>query len=1098
MKLLFEIVVQDANIAQRVALLRSNLKEINTELRGVDQNSKAFESLSEEAVQTRIEIDKLTEQQKQLKKEFQAATVPTDSLAGLRLEYSKLVSEITKLDKAQRESEAGQKLIKQAADLKDEINGIQESVGNFTGSVGNYKNSILEAAGVLGQFGGTLGQQVGVLTTAVSVFDQGKEAVGGFFDKFKGGVGDIQEGIAGIRDYLTSTKELKKANDEAAESGESVDDAVAKTGKSGKAAGEGLTLGAKGAQLMTGAATVLKTALSALGIGLIISLVVGLIAVFQRFAPVVDFVEQAVDALSAVFDVLVSRVARLVSAFGKLFEGDFSGAFDDVSDAVTGVGDQMLEAAKSAAQLRKEMQDLEDAQKDFTLTTARAEAAVAKLSVALKDRTKSDAERLKIAEQITKIETQNLAQKTALIDRELDIERRRLLQTGQITEEQANQIAAGNFELARQLEDEFKLQVDQADRIRELLVERVRAEGESATLLERVQNRKNQITEDAAKRREAAEQKANAAAEKEARALEAQTVRLRELQSSIRDLDVQTLTSDFDRQETDIENRRIAALEKVAQARETLKKKIADQGGILTAADRQEEALISEQTASIIAAYDQQLTEVRSKRTEAIEQQKRELVTLYQEITALADQNAQKVVEAQVEILNTDFTSQQTELISVLKERKLELTKQLEEGVISQKQFDEAFKAEQTSFNEETLRLEKERAESIRAVAEDLEKTRTEVLTSQLQARISAIEEQTRQEIEAAKQASTAVGEDPSVKIAAIRAKAAEERKQAEQEYQDAVRQTAAETEQIQIDALNRVNDADQKVHEDKLARLKEEQELRKELQEAALEAAGTIAGAVFEIQRNQVAQERDEKLAALDEETEKKREKAAGNADELAKIDKEYAKKKEAIELEAAKKNKRIAIVEAVINTALAITKALTGAAPPVSFILAALAAVAGAAQIAVINSQKFAQGGAMKFGKFGGRPHAQGGTKGYFEDGTKVEVEEDEIFVVLNKRASSKIRQLSEFNYLHGGRKFESGGSLDFTPQVAPAQEAGGTVVAITTEAKFSDEQIAIFANAVADKTSTSTQTAVAAGLDDYNRTAEREATLQANREV
>jgi len=1101
-KLLFELVVQDANVGAKLAVLRSELREINTELRKVDQDSKAFESLSEEAAATRIEIDKLTEQQKALNKEFKAAQVPADSLAGLRLEYSKLVVEISKLSKAERESDVGKTLIKNAAGLKEEISAMEQEVGNFTGSVGNYKNSIVSAADALGSFGGTLGEQAGILNTAINLFEQGKTSLGNFGNAAREGFQSFKDGVASFKDYLTASKDLKKANEDVAESGIEAATATEATGKAGQVAGEGMKAGAKGAQLFSAAGTVLKAVLAALGIGLIIAAIVGLIAVFQRFAPIVGFVEQAVAGLSAVFDVLVSRVAQVVAVFGRLFSGEIglSEAFDEVGEAVDGMGSQMIEAAKNAAQLKKEMQELEYAQKDFTLTTARAEVAVQKLSVALKDRTRSDSERLKIAAQITKIETENLAERTALIDKELDIERRKLLLTGQITEEQANQIAQGNFDLARQLEDEYKLTADQADRIRELLVERVRAEGDSATLLERVQNRKNEIYDEAGRRREAAEQKAQAAAEKEARALEAQIGRIRELQKSIRELDASTLTSDFDRKETELENKRLDALDKVAKARETLQKKIADQGGVATTADAEELRLIEEQTASIIAAYDIQIREVRDQRQTAIEEQKRELEDLFQEVKLLADRNAQALAQTEVEIANTDFTRQQTELTQVLKDRKLELTKQLEEGVISQRQFDEAFTTEQESFNVRTLTLERERAEKVTAIAEELAQTRIEVAKSELNARIATIEETTRQEIEAAREQAQQTGEDPSVRIAELRKKAIEERKAAELEYQDAVRQTVDQTEQIQIDALNRVNDADQKVHEDKLARLKEEEELRKEIGEAALEAAGTIAGAIFEIQRNSIDRERDEQIQALDEETERKREKAAGDADELAKIDAAYQKRKEAIELDAAKKKKRIAIVEAVINTALAITKALTGAIPPLSFVLAALAAVAGAAQIAVINSQKFAQGGALRLrsGVFGGRPHSQGGTKGVFDDGTQVEVEEDEIFVILNKRASKKIRQLSEFNYLHGGRKFESGGTLDFTPQVGAPGEAGGTVLAITTEASFTDDQVDAFATAVADKTSAKTGSAVVAGLDDRNRTAEREAALETSREV
>ena len=61
-----------------------------------------FRLTAEEAALTRVEIQKLTDEQKALRKEFAAAQVPTDSLAGLRIEYSKLIDQVNRLSKAER------------------------------------------------------------------------------------------------------------------------------------------------------------------------------------------------------------------------------------------------------------------------------------------------------------------------------------------------------------------------------------------------------------------------------------------------------------------------------------------------------------------------------------------------------------------------------------------------------------------------------------------------------------------------------------------------------------------------------------------------------------------------------------------------------------------------------------------------------------------------------------------------------------------------------------------------------------------------------------------------------------------------------------
>lgn len=1095
-KIIFELSVADANVTVELQRMREALKQINLELKNA-KDPETFARLAVEAQQTKAAIADLTTAQKALKREFDSTRVPTDSLAGLRLEYSKLIEQISRLSKAERETKAGQELVKNAAAVKDEINEIQESVGNFTGSVGNYKQGILAAFDVLQQFGGSLGQQAGLLNAARQGFDVVSQGAERFANIISGGIDKLRTGVAGVRDYLTSLRESKKVQDEAAESAEAVGEAIGEAAVEGVQAGAGLAETAKGASLLSRAGGALKGVLASLGIGLIILAITTLIAIFKQFAPVVDFVEQVVAGLSAAFDVLVSRATKVFSAIGKFFTGDFEGAFNDVSDAVSGLGEALLNAATAAAQLQKEFQDLEDAQKDFVLQNARAEAAVARLNVALKDRTKSDRDRLGIAAEITKIETNNLATKIALIDKELDIEKRRLLLTGQIRQEEADRIAAGDFVLARQLEDEFRLKQDQTDRIRDLLVKRVNAEGESATLLERVENRKNAILDAAAQRREAAAKKAQEAIEKENRALEAQAARIRELAKGIRDLDATTILNDFDRQATEIENKRADALEKLATQRADLKKKIQEAGGVITIQDQQEIALIDEQTASIIAAYQQQLDAVTRAREAARDKQQDELKALSLEVQKLADENASKLAEIEAEIINTDFSRQQSELKAVLEERQRALNEQLLAGSITQKQFQEQSIRAQESFNLESAELERERADASVRLAEELRKVKVATARATLNAELDAIRQARDADIKALQERAQKEGVDVTAQITEREIQAAETRTRAYLDYEKAVKDASEGITDAQIAGLEAVNAADQQIFEDKMARLEEEKKRRQEAQDFLLSTAETISGAVLEIEKNRLQQQTDAALAGLDAEYERRKKAAQGNQTQLEKLDKEYLKKKEAIEKAAARERKQIAIKEAVIQGALAVIKALP------NLFLAAAAAIATAAQIAVINSQTFAQGGAVKLrksGTFGGRPHSAGGTTGVFSDGTRVEVEKDEDFIILNKRASAERRKWSELNSRFGGRKFDTGGVLDFTPQIAlpgPSGNEPGQIV-IVTQAVMSDEQMTQFAGMVSSQTAVATKQAVGEGLDDANRLSERQESLTQNRQA
>ena len=95
------------------------------------------------------------------------------------------------------------------------------------------------------------------------------------------------------------------------------------------------------------------------------------------------------------------------------------------------------------------------------------------------------------------------------------------------------------------------------------------------------------------------------------------------------------------------------------------------------------------------------------------------------------------------------------------------------------------------------------------------------------------------------------------------------------------------------------------------------------------------------------------------------------------------------------AKADKALALFNASINIAVSITKALGNP------VLVAIAAIAGAAQLALIASKpipKFAQGGVI-----GGKPHSQGGTQ--------IEAEKDE-YIVKRSQSVKHRKELDAIN--------------------------------------------------------------------------------------
>ena len=1287
MKLVFELVVADVNLSAELEKQRKLVKDLNKEFLGTDAGSEKFDELAKKLAEAKLKTLDLTARQKELNAQFKATQVPTDSLAGLRLEYSKLVVEISKLSKAERESDTGKALISSAGRIKKEINSMQESVGNFVGSVGNYQKALLSTFDLVsaGLLTGGIERGIDLIAdtvikgvSAFAAFEKSLDNLSALtgvtgndlenFRKKAEGLTNIKIGDQQIVNSVTNIveafkivggaqPELLKDADALAEVTKQAIVLSEASGLTLKDAVESVTTGLGQFQLgaedsaviinelaagaKEGASEISDTTVALKEFGTVAAsnnvktaesvALIELLAerqlkgaeagtqlrnilaklasadVLPRTA-LAELKEAGVDidilrdkslpleARLAELGKLAGNTTALVKTFGlenltaAQIITDGTGKYKELLTAVQGTSEAYKQAEINAGNLSTEYKNLKEQGLNLLISGFETikpllygvlllfntgikfivgfVSAIATLPKFIKDNeaafvglitgltilnselifASANSIRLAIAEKgraavtylVTGAQTLlNAAMRAnpigliitavsalvigfkALYDSSENvrasisglsalakevfsiigesvtgfIEGFKKLTDGDLQGALSdfgkafikfNPIGTA-FTQGQRLRDAFnngyndKLASDQREKAEQERDDRqVSREGQKAKKVKDLNlDLSAALDRDAAKKEKNREQ-----------AIKDQTNRIDELRKSIKELDAQTILNEFDKQSIEIENRRAESIKKLADQRGELTKKIKDQNGVITTADQEELNLISEQTASITAAYKQQQEQVEAARQKAIDKQSRELATLSIELQSLAADNARKLAEVESEITNADFTRQQAELVAVLNARKLELTKQLADQSITQEVFKKEYLKAQEAFNVGSLKLEQERAEKIKQTAVAMEQARITAANAAFKTRVFAIDAEASAEVARLAELQKTSGVDNSSQIEATRQRAAEQRRAAEIDYNKEVGDAANDRKQAEIDALNAINATDEQVHQDKLRRLEDEEEKRKRIREAVIDSAKTIAGAVFEIERNRTARQLEEQVAALDAEFAAKREAAQGNQVQLEQLDKDYQKKKEQIEKEAAEKRKKTAITEAIIQGALAVVKSLP------NLVLAAVTAVATAAQVAVISSQKFATGGSLKFGRFGGKPHSAGGTKGAFDDGTQVEVEEDEVFIVLNRKASRAIKDLSDFNFAHGGRKFATGGSLDFTPQISQSRESGTIIVATT--AAFTDEQIKQIAFEIANETATKTQRAVVAGLDDRNRTAEREIILQQNSQV
>ena len=141
-----------------------------------------------------------------------------------------------------------------------------------------------------------------------------------------------------------------------------------------------------------------------------------------------------------------------------------------------------------------------------------------------------------------------------------------------------------------------------------------------------------------------------------------------------------------------------------------------------------------------------------------------------------------------------------------------------------------------------------------------------------------------------------------------------------------------------------------------------------------------------------------------------------------------QYEEGVEGIQKKAFEKKKRLDIAQAIINGALAMTK-VASQTGILTFAFSPFIAAMTAAQVALIQGQKFARGGMIEEfangGMVHGKSHAQGGER-FAVGGRVVELEGGEA--VINKRSTAMFSsQLSAMNAAGGGVKFADGGLLN-----------------------------------------------------------------------
>lgn len=1132
MKLIFELVAQDVNVGVELAKQRDALKALNKELKKVDEGTEAQKELTAQAVKTKLAINDLTEQQKKLNSELKALKVPADSLAGLRLQYSKLAVEISKLSAADRNSDFGKNLVKNAARVKKEIDGIEQSIGRFTGNVGNYKSAF---DGIIGGLGITtaIGAVTGAFAkfnavnakTSDSIADVAKAAdasipeiqaladlleqrntrtslvdqlgiaeIGGKLgvakaelfdftesvdtlnvalgDQFGGSAEQTTEVVGKLRNVLTDIKSEKISEDilrignalnflEA----QGASSASATADFAGRIAGAAQPLGVTSDKIIGLSATLDELGINAeRGSTASVRLLQRLATAPEAFAaaidePANDFKQLVNDDIFGALQLFITKLNSkelsntALSQTLKTLDVDGAG----VSEVVGKLGGSMDLLSKRVAQAGTALGNTDSITQEFQKKNATFGASIDKLSNSFNALFTNSKLSSSLGDAINLL-AEFVGGVAVATDKIFNL-------SGKTTG-----LSAANEILSTSLEDANK----------QLAVETINTEKNFNVLKNDKASRdqRNQAISNLLK-------------------IYPDILTQQELEkASIGQLTVlqKDLTSTLRTQV--IERSKIQA--KAAIEQEILDRKIR-QVQLDATPDR---AFVGELTFGEVARVAKdvgiiEVDEIQAARKSLKSQVEGDIAALENKLkqvdanfTAITNNRENNLSDAEQDELdrrrqfadrNKDIAKTQKEIIANndgLSKSEIKVKKERDAAIGSIDFLEEKVSKLKAS-------LEAAKPDQIPKILGNLTQAENELKALQDSIDRLKATPQTEDQIIAAgeRQAATELGAPTDAKAKEL----TDAKREAAVEFSQFDIETTAETEEIKNQLIEAANQKKIELTEEEVKeRLRIEEEAEKKKQgireafiNAAFDSAIALTQSIADEQTKKVDDNKDKELTALDEEYEKKKELAQGNAQALEAIDKEYAAKKDEIEKEAARERKKIALIESIIAGALATVKAL----PNIPLVIAT--GIGAAIQSAIIARQKFAVGGFT--GK--GSRHDETG-----ERVVDAQLHEDEYVAPRSQvqMFPSLFKELDRLRTKRGGSTgigYATGG-FSTAPGISLSTAQSRERSNINIEAKAVIDKGSVYF--IAEQVAKETYAAIAQGLKDADRTNERKQKL------
>ena len=169
----------------------------------------------------------------------------------------------------------------------------------------------------------------------------------------------------------------------------------------------------------------IKAGIISTGVGVFVLAFGTLVTFFKRTKVGAEALEVVFAGVGAAINVIVDRIAKFGGGIAKILDGNVMDGLKDMGNSFLGIGREIKLDTLATMAFTASLQDLADAERGVRVETAKRRAEIERLKLIAEDITKSEAVRLKAAQDAFKIENDLLDTRLANAEKAVNLERER-------------------------------------------------------------------------------------------------------------------------------------------------------------------------------------------------------------------------------------------------------------------------------------------------------------------------------------------------------------------------------------------------------------------------------------------------------------------------------------------------------------------------------------------------------------------------------------------------------------------------------------------------------------------------------------------------